>query len=938
MSVLDAATKDLASLINRLDLEATPASRKDSPLKRSPISLRYSPSSASLGMPGEGSPCKTKFTFNKDIDAPLLPNITYPTTLKPRASLLPKKSLATVAPVTKTEDKNSAEHPKLIGKPIVPWSSLDWQVSPKKPTAKSSSTFRPSHKRTITPLPALDSPIALEPLGPSVKKRVSEIEARLSGTPLNIYPSTRPSSNTFGSSTIHKIGKQPSFEDEDDETPPPSPSPVVKKMRRHSRKASVLSAMCDSGVILPPEAMKSLGLMGTMGEQEPDVDPDDPDSDIPDELQSILSGQSDEEPLRDAPPYKCYSSPPLKPSPMLPIAKSQFVSASEEPVFRATIIDDEDHETDIDELTPNEDDTGNSFDFTGELRKLNVSGGSDRRSFVEQLENAFRTPVRVELGFSLAPDMFVKDAATPASAASFGHKDTPGEDIVPRSVTEADLSSLYESQEESHSFRDSSATDTLDHLIAECEADICRYYPIKALDEHSVRSQESNGKLNTSFKFGGQSSTTSDVSAESSFLSKPLTLSDIIPPLFHQPGLSDLSSEEDTSKLKSILGQLYEDDSSVVGSIMAEATHTFLPPRPQARPRLDSTASSKRLSQDLANLSKLSGHSRNASERSFAGLESYEEIRRAFEFGPNRPTFYPPPGAASRTYDKQRESFYSITSMSSYGAVLHSGKPDPFGYASSRPISEDLSMSMTMSSTVDDTFSFVKKSRRRSRVDSDTSSFYFQGLGSSLSRSSRHLHNESNFSGVSKAPHNGLHNRSFGARLRHDSNASMSSQTHSFVSEMSGLQGDRATWARHRQEPSSDSVMSKFSAARLGRPGLGDRMFDRDHSMPLSGSSGSLDESPFSDRYNECSPYDSVFDGEHCAPRSHDADSILEETDRRLSYSEDVFDLNLDHSDLQEGGYARLRQFRPISMISTTSTHSAPGEDDTMISVSIFNR
>jgi hypothetical protein len=40
-------------------------------------------------------------------------------------------------------------------------------------------------------------------------------------------------------------------------------------------------------------------------------------------------------------------------------------------------------------------DTKKSFDLTGELTKLNESGGSDRLSFVEQLENALRTPVNL---------------------------------------------------------------------------------------------------------------------------------------------------------------------------------------------------------------------------------------------------------------------------------------------------------------------------------------------------------------------------------------------------------------------------------------------------------------------------------------------------------------------------------------------------------------
>jgi hypothetical protein len=37
------------------------------------------------------------------------------------------------------------------------------------------------------------------------------------------------------------------------------------------------------------------------------------------------------------------------------------------------------------------------FDFTGELKKLNKLGRSDRRSFMEQLENVFRIPAKVDL-------------------------------------------------------------------------------------------------------------------------------------------------------------------------------------------------------------------------------------------------------------------------------------------------------------------------------------------------------------------------------------------------------------------------------------------------------------------------------------------------------------------------------------------------------------
>ncbi|KAJ7585387.1 hypothetical protein C8J56DRAFT_122743 [Mycena floridula] len=49
-------------------------------------------------------------------------------------------------------------------------------------------------------------------------------------------------------------------------------------------------------------------------------------------------------------------------------------------------------------------DTKKAFDFMGELKKLNESGASDRRSFVEQLENAFKTPAKIDLGLLRVTD------------------------------------------------------------------------------------------------------------------------------------------------------------------------------------------------------------------------------------------------------------------------------------------------------------------------------------------------------------------------------------------------------------------------------------------------------------------------------------------------------------------------------------------------------
>ena len=68
------------------------------------------------------------------------------------------------------------------------------------------------------------------------------------------------------------------------------------------------------------------------------------------------------------------------------------------PVFRAQVFHP-DRSFGNSDITSDED-TKESFDFTGEIRMLNKLGASDRRSFVEQLENAFRTPARIDLKYT----------------------------------------------------------------------------------------------------------------------------------------------------------------------------------------------------------------------------------------------------------------------------------------------------------------------------------------------------------------------------------------------------------------------------------------------------------------------------------------------------------------------------------------------------------
>lgn len=942
MSVLDAVTNDLACLINRLDLEATPAStHSGSPLRLSP----------GQRIPEE-SPIKHR-SFSKG--SPLKPNLRAGKTdsmqsLRPYAQRFsvppPSKDLPTSAP---PDTQQFTDVRRLLGQQIAPWSELDWQVSPRKPVG--TIVPRPTHKRNNSPLPALDPPFVFRPLRPAKNNKAAPTMSAspasgVATPPVAFEGIASPSSGTFGSKPSSKVGLRDLAQGGD-----ASPTPVFKRNGKHVRKGSSLATMSTkvsdlslrkhaskNVVQISPEARKGLGLAGTLGgraSNEPQVDPEDPDSDIPNELQVIIAGQSDDDCTRRLGESLSRCSTPA--SPLSPPAFTFPKALPEEPVGDAPpslppvpvfqLFDEDANHADI-ESSPTstaDDDTKKSFDFTGELRKLNESGASDRRSFVEQLENAFRTPAKIELDYGLGEQLALNNDfldVPPVPPLPVNMRSTPADDVAPRTIPNPDESSMYESSGDAL-YRESYASDDIQFDMVTGMDDECRIYPVTKRSG-SMRSKASDGQLNVDFRFGGRPVVPATVEEKSE---RPLTLSDIIPPLSHPPSRSSMV-EEDSSVLKSIMAKAdeapVEEDSSLLNSIMAEALDIVEVPRRRAI----SDCSSKRVMFDPQSyVSRVSdsNHSRRESEASFVGFESFEEVRRGFEFA-NRPAFYPPPGAQARRSHFRDESLFSIASISSYGDVLNAGVPDPFGYDLSRPASSDMSLSMT----IDDTFSFMHRGRRQ-RIDSDASSFYFRAPGTTFSHGSRragHRREDSRMSVASNAPPVSLYNRSFGGHRRNDSNMSTSSVAQSYA--MHGASGGRAAWARHRQDQSVDSTWSDYSAVRLGRPGLGDKMFENDHGMPLSAISASPPESPAGDLHHQPSWESFVPDKR---PISAD-DSMYENSeDYHTTISRDSVFGNAG-SNSQYYAQLQRRPYRPVSVISDISVEHPRKEDDTMITVS----
>ncbi|KAJ7772927.1 hypothetical protein DFH07DRAFT_913167 [Mycena maculata] len=702
---------------------------------------------------------------------------------------------------------------------------------------------------------------------------------------------------------------------------------------------------------LARETKRVLGMGGTMGGSDAsgyevqELDASDPDSDIPNELQAILTASRGNSPVDDTlsfcPPSPVQNTTKRLPSPGLPPHAPLPVSPTpprlELPVFNVQLVEDDGHHGDIDEGgLSSEEDTKKSFDFTGELQKLNESGGSDRRSFVEQLENAFKTPAKIDLRGLLQVDVppplptfpvALKQDTSGSSASSSEQLSLEAgfhDYLVPQSV-----SRLLDTKEPTIALSSDGDNDG-DHTI-----DIELYSESRLVDHReptllpgsdSLGSDNSlmppprpfavgpsDGQLNVRFKFGGE------LPEEEKRSKKPLTLSDIIPPPSHVRSQS--------------LSSLMEEDDSVLKSIFENAANI-------PRPRVNSDSSTRRSAAENSRHSMMSMHSRShsrpASTISFTGLESFDEVRRGFEFHHNnRPAFYPPPVANNRRAPHAREdSLFSIASVSSYGHVTNPGINDPFEYGlpmpslRERPSSEDLSV--TMSINVDDTFAFLGREPRRQRVASDASSFYFKAPAPP-SATRGHRRRESNMSVSSQGPPNSFYNynRSFGNhRLsENDTSTSGSSLAHQYAAY--GANGGRAAWAKHRQDSSMDSVLSDYSVARLGRPGVGDKMFDTavERGMPLRAISASPPESRSGMRNR--SSFDSIIDEER---RSSMEDSLFEKTGHRSSMSSDsVFGYD-DHNP-PNGHLLPPNQFRPLSVLSINSVHSPMKEDDTMISM-----
>ncbi|EJD08498.1 uncharacterized protein FOMMEDRAFT_151360 [Fomitiporia mediterranea MF3/22] len=913
--ILDDVTTNLACLINRLDLEATPTS---SPVIESPRSTLTERSRSNSAV--TESPAK-KAARQRSMD----------------------KLIGTLKSYTHRAKSASTSAADLLGQRIAPW--IDSNAAPEPETTKRTErqpAFRHERKGTWSPssFPAsYESAPKLNPLPvPSrsrsnLKECTDQVQSKPSLNNVEVEANMPSSFATFGKRRSN--GSDRSM----------TSTKTAKYQKRGGRGSSIsqnaFNMSCENDVFADISAGYTSGkrsTLGSLGSQSIALDPSDPNYDIPRELRILLDNGSDRDTsyslsadrgfMADHDAFMC----PLPPSPgtppnmpLPPVESSESVSQSS-PSSELNELNDEAFIASDDES-----ETKKSFDFTAELRKLDCSRATDNQSFAMQLEEAFKTPRKYSLrGLGPKFGLHVKNVPdvplVPEQYHVAAHEvalpgSPPTSDPLDEECFEDSNLTSHLSQDESH------------------EEDICISRPLHSY-QRGVSSRPSQGRLDLNFQFGGNASARikstqssrdglAQLSAESSSLqksythtrssvnsdystklramvdflvplsndgrnqsraslnsttsSRPMTLSDIIPPPSHDSRRNSYMS-------------VSEEESIALQSIYAQAdslSEVSLSPETGVVPTGNAGGS---------DLDRLVVHSRQNSDVSFSGLSAYSEIRRGFEFGPSRPVFYPPPVPGSSMgnslqvpHADWRNSLLSLGSVSSYGRVTRAGAKDPFGYSvPARPISDD------MSYTVDDTFSFLRHDPMRQRVDSGASNFSFDSNYSHLRpdvhqrRSRRQV--ESIIS-VTSGPPVSLYNRGFNA--------------------------GRTTLTWRQRTSSFESIASGFSAHHLGRPGIGDKMFEsaREHGIPLEAISAS--PSQLDSSMNWQSSFDSVVDADR------DQDSLIDETGRRsmIGSRESLFGNDNQQFDL------RPPQFRPVSVYSTYSQGSPKRDDDTMISM-----
>ncbi|KZT06716.1 uncharacterized protein LAESUDRAFT_149730 [Laetiporus sulphureus 93-53] len=817
MSVLDAATEDLASLIDRLDLEVAPGAH----LSRT----RLSPASHDE----QANVSQEKDTNRKGNSKHSLAGT--------RHLSLPLRGKAKSFQYVRSVD---------IARTLV--SEQEWEPPPEKGPAGVMAAPEPTHQSEPLPTPDLGSPFVFKPL------RISKAK----------------SNSMAGASSSAAFGARGSIDGLTSDVPigheaASSPVPVFKAPAGNTwTRPSVSSTSLDKGKQTSTTGQESKDDVAEVFRPAgPSMERPDPNADILRDLHALLSVFSDDLGIHRLSDTLCSSSSSSSASSFTALKDGTgTIPGSATPILppipAISLYDQEDMPATSDY---SEDHTNQSFGFIGERRRLNASG--DQRSFVAELDRVFNSPPRIELDFGLneplsldaamlSPPFFTTDPTLPTWANS-SREDAP-----------SDETALHGDSSMS-GYRNSFISEDFSQSPQDDSEDECRVYSMPNRTG-IIHPQPSGGQLNRSFKFGGRPLGSDPEQATST---RPMTLSDIIPPIVPQVHGSSLisspSSTEETS-LQPESGAIDTSNSQPVFSLQ----------------RIQSNSSSHAAYHTSFTGSE-ADDSRRESHLSSMDSETFEEVGRGLSFPVDHlSSIYSPPGAIMRRPNGPDETVLSATLISSINS-LSPAEPSWHNLLRASPID-----TTSIPTSVHDTFSFMYRNHHQ-RSDSDASSVEL------------------------RPTHVGV------VEPREDQpTASMGSVAHPDASHGAG--DGRAAWASHSRQRSFDSPWSEISL-RPERPGLGDKMFNEEGRMPLALPAASPRNVP-----SRRPSWDSSIEGGQ--PSLHERPS-----GNRDSLTSASLDSVFGSGGTQQDRQLSIQQFRPVSVMSETSSHDSQDDDDTLITM-----
>ena len=285
-----------ASLIDRLYLEATPCTPDVSPFASAQRSLMNCKSTATL---------KSPLTHTKHLrtttGSPLRMGLNCASTTSSVVFLRPyaerKSTSPKLEPPEARTKKPHSGNEHLVSQHISSWEDLNWNVSPIKKVKASSPSTCPTHKCTLSPLAPFVPPLVFQPLHPP-KNRIPSNPKSTKSSPkmktMELRPSTPPDGNKPPQVPTSTFRQWPNKISCNGPGALGGLAPVPVFSRSHSRNKSSLGSNRLLGIPMASETKIELGLQGMMGSTSlPDVNPEDPDSDIPQELQFILTNNEE---------------------------------------------------------------------------------------------------------------------------------------------------------------------------------------------------------------------------------------------------------------------------------------------------------------------------------------------------------------------------------------------------------------------------------------------------------------------------------------------------------------------------------------------------------------------------------------------------------------------------------------------------------------------